>query len=160
ISYIQRFDGQGPLAQVQNKSRLAALQSAMTTRLLAYEREYRRAPEFHEEFRRAIGNRPEAIPKQFNGDIEAYLESEGGKLDKMLQDYFKKRQPELYREFGEDADKYLSYYRENLEWLRPASAEARSTFVVDEDCKALGVSNRSVELLERCVALLERGDDT
>ena len=30
--------------------------------------------------------------------------------------------------------------------------------VVDEDAKGLGLSNRKVELLDRCVSMLERGD--
>src|SRR5262249_3122015 len=61
---------------------------------------------------------------------------------------------DLRREFGKDAAKYRQYYQDNLEYLRPG---ARG-FAVDEDVKKLGVSNRQVELLERCIRLLEQGE--
>jgi hypothetical protein len=61
---------------------------------------------------------------------------------------------ELRDRFGKDPDKYRQYYQENLEYLRPAKAG----YAVDEDVKGLGLSNRRVELLDRCVALLEKGE--
>jgi hypothetical protein len=61
---------------------------------------------------------------------------------------------ELRQRFGKDPEKYAAYYRENLEYLhRPGGR-----FVVDEDVKRLGLSNRKVELLDRCVSLLEKGE--
>lgn len=61
---------------------------------------------------------------------------------------------ELRRQFGKDPEKYLAYYRENLEYLHPSAA----TLVVDEDVKGLGLSNRKIELLDRCVAMLGKGE--
>ena len=70
------------------------------------------------------------------------------------QDFIKTLFPEdLRRRFGKDAEKFAAYYRENLEYLIPA----QNGFAVDEDVKALGLSNRRVELLDKCVALLENG---
>jgi hypothetical protein len=63
--------------------------------------------------------------------------------------------PEDVRQrFGKDPQKYTQYYRENLEYLH----EVNRRIVVDEDVKSLGLSNRKVELLERCIAMLERGE--
>jgi hypothetical protein len=62
---------------------------------------------------------------------------------------------DLRKRFGTDAAKYRAYYQENLEYLRPGPD---SRFVVDEDVKSLGLSNRRVELLERCIGLLEKGE--
>jgi hypothetical protein len=73
------------------------------------------------------------------------------KDEKFLDQYFP---ADLRKEFGTDGDKYLRYYRENLEFLW----RGPNGFVVDEDVKGLGLSNRKVELLERCVALLEKGE--
>jgi hypothetical protein len=42
----------------------------------------------------------------------------------------------------------------NLEYL----IRSQNGFAVDEDVKGLGLSNRKVELLDKCVALLERGE--
>jgi hypothetical protein len=73
------------------------------------------------------------------------------------QDFVKSLFPEdVRRRFGKDQEKYVRYYQENLEYLRPCD----NGFAVDEDVKSLGLSNRKVALLEKCVALLERGEQT
>jgi hypothetical protein len=61
---------------------------------------------------------------------------------------------DLRQRFGKDPEKYIAYYKENLEYLHRAGNHV----VVDEDVKQLGLSNRKVELLERCVAMLEKQD--
>jgi hypothetical protein len=61
---------------------------------------------------------------------------------------------ELRKRFGKDADKYTKYYQENLEYLHLVSGH----FLVDEDVKGLGLSNRKVELLDRCITMLEKGE--
>jgi hypothetical protein len=63
---------------------------------------------------------------------------------------------DLRKRFGSDADKYRKYYEENLEYLHPAATNQR--LVPDDDVKSLGLSNRKIELLDRCVALLEQRD--
>jgi hypothetical protein len=62
--------------------------------------------------------------------------------------------PEVCKRFGDDADKYVAYCTENLEYVRLEGFRV----VVDEDVKQMGLSNRKVELLDRCVALLEKGE--
>jgi hypothetical protein len=72
------------------------------------------------------------------------------------EQFLKQLFPEdLRKRFGKDPEKYVAYYKENLEYLHRAG----NHFVVDEDVKHLGLSNRKVELLERCVALLEAGKE-
>src|SRR5262245_36050396 len=61
---------------------------------------------------------------------------------------------DLRQRFGKDPEKYVAYYKENLEYLHRAG----NHFAVDEDVKQLGLSNRKVELLDRCVAMLEAGE--
>jgi hypothetical protein len=60
--------------------------------------------------------------------------------------------------FGEDLGKYLPYYEQNLEYLRPGSKPY--SFEVDEDVRSLAISNRSVQMLELCVAMLDSHLDT
>src|SRR5262249_7448950 len=69
------------------------------------------------------------------------------KDEKFLEQLFPE---DLRKQFGTDAEKYRMYYQENLEYLHPSSSNGR--IVVDEDVKALGLSNRKVELLDRCVS--------
>jgi hypothetical protein len=63
---------------------------------------------------------------------------------------------DVRKQLGKDPEKYLAYYRDNLEYLH--APHGGGGFAVDEDAKQLGVSNRKVELLDRCVALLEKGE--
>lgn len=63
---------------------------------------------------------------------------------------------DLRKRFGTDSEKYLAYYRENLEYLHPAPPN--NLLAVDEDVKSLGLSNRKIELLQRCIDLLEKGE--
>jgi hypothetical protein len=71
------------------------------------------------------------------------------------EQYLSQNFPEdLRKRLGKDPDKYIAYYKENLEYLHRAGDHV----VVDEDVQYLGLSNRKGELLERCVALLEKGE--
>ena len=71
------------------------------------------------------------------------------------QDFVKQLFPaDLLRRFEKEPEKLVAYYRENLEYLIPS----QNGFAVDEDVKELGLSNRKVELLDRCVALLVQGE--
>jgi hypothetical protein len=70
--------------------------------------------------------------------------------------YLKQLFPEdVWRQCGNDPEKYARYYQENLEFLRWSPA---GHFVVDEEVKGLGLSNRDPRLLDRCVGLMERGE--
>lgn len=51
----------------------------------------------------------------------------------------------------------LAQARADLEYVR-GEADGR-TLSVDADCKALGIGNRSIALLEHCVAAWEKGED-
>jgi hypothetical protein len=78
---------------------------------------------------------------------------------KMLEPYAKQtkeRLPKAVRDkCGDDTEQIIRYYRENLEYLR---ANGNGEFLVDEEVQTLGVSNRSPNLLEKCVGLLETGE--
>jgi hypothetical protein len=56
---------------------------------------------------------------------------------------------------GENLGKYLPYYEQNLEYLRPGPKPYSYSFEVDEDIRSLAISNRSVQMLELCVAMLD-----
>jgi len=69
--------------------------------------------------------------------------------------YLKNLFPEALRQrFGNDLRKYSQYYEENIEYLHPV----RGLFEVDLEVKSLGLSNRKVDLLERCIDMLAKGE--
>lgn len=71
-----------------------------------------------------------------------------------IKDYGNMFPRKLRAEFGMDADKYLAYYEANLECLHPVE----NRFEADEDVKSLGLSNREIGLLDRCIKMLEDKD--
>jgi Disulphide bond corrector protein DsbC len=71
------------------------------------------------------------------------------------QDFIKQMfPPAVLDRLKNDPEKLVIYYRDHLEYLIPFN----NGFAVDEDVVGLGLSNRKVELLEKCVALLEKGE--
>jgi len=73
--------------------------------------------------------------------------------EKFLDQVFTK---EVRQRCGKDAQKYRQYYEENMEYLRYSPSLRK--FLVDEDLKTLGLSNRRIEFLDRCVGMLEKDD--
>jgi hypothetical protein len=64
---------------------------------------------------------------------------------------------ELFNRFGTNTALYRKYYRDNYEYYYPQDGYSLQ---LDADAQKLGISNRKVELLEKCIGLLEKGQDT
>jgi hypothetical protein len=72
---------------------------------------------------------------------------------------FERTYPEAQRRrFGNDPEKYIGWMKKNLEYLLFEGDAYDAKPVVDEDVNGLGLSNRKVELLEKCIAMLEQAD--
>jgi len=65
--------------------------------------------------------------------------------------------PALQEKYQGDPDGLVKYYLDDFERIyRPRDASGRETFAIDTDLKALGLtSNRTIETLERLIALLD-----
>lgn len=151
VVYMKQFDGRKPLVRREKSSRLWALRTAAFPRMLSDE--YARAES--QRLRDAFREHPDWLPVEYKGKQEEYLAEHIESLRKAYRDVLDRSfPPELRERFGEDAEKYIQYYSENLEYLYPAD----SSFSVDEDVKSLEISNRDVALLERCVKMLETND--
>jgi len=75
-----------------------------------------------------------------------------------FEDYLKGQAgEELFKKFGNNTDLYHQYYRSNYEYFYPSDAY---NLQLDQDVKKIGISNRKVALLEKCVQMLEKGADT
>ncbi|HTI91898.1 MAG TPA: redoxin domain-containing protein [Puia sp.] len=64
---------------------------------------------------------------------------------------------ELFAKFGTHTDLYRKYYRDNYEYYYPRDGYSLQ---LDADAQHLGLSNRKVAILEKCIGLLESGKDT
>jgi hypothetical protein len=157
IVYMRQFDGQAPIVRSIAKSREWALIDARTPRFMSDE--YLQAQ--RRDFEKLLVKNPGWIPKEYNGNAKAYGEAEKRRLHEAYSRSMEQKLPEpLRKEFGLDAEKYITYYKENLEYLRPVGGEWKwdAHFVVDEDAKAIKSSNRQIGTLDRCVSMLEKKD--
>ena len=71
----------------------------------------------------------------------------------------------IREQFKEDWPAYLAYYKENRPFLCPeegfeANGRDWQVLVLDEDAKSLGIPNSDVRILEKCISLLEAGEQT
>ena len=71
---------------------------------------------------------------------------------------FKQEYPDEVRDrLGLDPGRYIEWVKQNYDWLMPCGENPEFVQVgVDEDVKSLGLSNHKIELLDRCVMMLER----
>ncbi|HEY6901271.1 MAG TPA: protein-disulfide reductase DsbD domain-containing protein, partial [Puia sp.] len=75
-----------------------------------------------------------------------------------FEDYVKGQAgSDLFERFGTKTELYQAYYKANYEYYYPADAYSLQ---LDTDVQRLGISNRKVELLEKCIGLWEKGQDT
>jgi hypothetical protein len=140
ICYIKKFDGQMPLGRKATRGLASSRQLA-----LVYAADFRMILD-REWF---IGTQPESLRKHPENIAELHRERV-----QQYRDYFPE---ELRRAFRNDPERYITYYRDNLEFLCPSRGPGFA-LAVDEDVKGLGLSNRKVELLDRCISMLEHGD--
>jgi hypothetical protein len=74
-----------------------------------------------------------------------------------FEDYLKDWQgADLVKQFGTDTKLYVKYYRDNYEYFYPSGFQSVQ---LDEDAQKLGVSNRSLEILEKCISMLEKDEN-
>jgi len=140
IYYIKKFDGQMPLVRKTRRGLASARQRA-----LVYASDFKMILD-REWF---IGTQPESLRKDPDKIAELHRERV-----QQYRDYFPE---ELRRAFGNDPERYINYYRDNLEFLCPSRGPG-FPLALDEDVKGFGLSNRKVELLDRCISMLEHVD--
>src|SRR5262249_2258027 len=103
------------------------------------------------------------VPEKARKDPEAFIDERVKLMQESEAAAMKLYHPEaLRKEFGMDAEKYLAYYTENLEYLRPEESDGTriTGFLVDDDAKSVGTSNRRVGSLEKWISMLDRKDNS
>jgi len=135
VCYIKKFDGKKPLVR-KDRGRL----SRDWVTVLAHRYRY------DADLKRFLASQPEE------------LRSKSAEQHRIIMEGYRKLLSQGLREdLGNDPERYVAYYRENLEFLRQTEGQELS-FTVDEDAKSLGLSNRKIELLDKCTKMLEQGD--
>jgi len=72
-------------------------------------------------------------------------------------DYLKQWEgPELFKQFGTNTKLYHKYFMDNYEYFYPAGFQSVQ---LDSDALKLGISNRSLLLLEKCISILQKDEN-
>lgn len=138
VCYIKKFDGQRPIVRKagSGNTRQGALWQARYLRHLFDEEAFKKD-----------------LPESIRNDPTRYAQQRAAFLKNATTSF----PDEIRQAFGDDAEKYVAWTKENVEYLRFNGPGYDAKLIVDPDVKALGVSNRKIELLDRCVAELREG---
>lgn len=161
VCYIRKFDHQRPImkkVQIETRTgldeRMYRLDEKVYQQAIASRKEGNmRLKKFQDSLRaeKAAGR---TIPH----NLEMLLKMPMTDAVQSFEDYVKGFvEPELYAKFGTNTALYQKYYRDNYEYYYPYDGYSLQ---LDTDAQQLGVSNRKIAILEKCIGLLETGKDT
>jgi len=161
ICYIKKFDHQRPLmkkVQIETREgideKIYRIDEAVYQKAIASRREGNARLKKMQDSLRAR----KAAGQDIGRNNEMFLKMPMTDAVESFEDYVKGfAGQELFAKFGTNTAKYHEYYRDNYEYYYPLDAYSLQ---LDEDAQRLGISNRKVEILEKCIGLLEKGKDT
>lgn len=148
VCYIAKFDGQraGPV-QATYGGRDAFLANVYWLRSVSDEYLDLMVKDFKEQ----IEEYPSAeMLEQVGDDPKAYFRSMFGKFAEQRRNEIP---GDVRQQCQDDTERLIAYYDQNIEYLTKDEAGG---YRVDPDVKKLKISNRSMELLEKCIELLDQ----
>jgi len=161
VCYIHKFDHQRPLVKkVQIETRegidekIYRIDEAVYQKAIASRKEGNARLKRMQDSLRAR----KAAGQDIGRNNEMFLKMPMTDAVESFEDYIKGfAGQELFAKFGTKTERYRKYYRDNYEYYYPLDAYSLQ---LDMDAQRLGISNRKVEILEKCIGLLEKGQDT
>jgi Disulphide bond corrector protein DsbC len=161
ICYIKKFDKRSPIVKkVQQATREEVDEKIYRADEELYKKSLVARKEGNERLRRMQDSirAKKAAGVDIGRGNEMFLKMPFTDAVESYDDYLKMWQgDELYAKFGTDTKKYIQYYHDNYEYFYPTGFQSVG---LDEDAQKLGISNRSAEMLEKCISMLEKnGND-
>ena len=161
ICYIARFKGKGMLVRKYN-DRIATREYLRELTYLASMEPYEERVGWTEEANREGAEKQAAArAKKARGeklsDEEAYYLNFKPQRPMTLEEYLKRYEKEAFEVLGTDLEAYPKYYAENRDYFY--GGKGMYVMTVDEDCKAWGIANNDIRLLEKAVSCLEQGQE-
>ena len=161
VVYISQFNGKGILVRKDN-DRISTREYIKEEKYLAtmepYEERVGWTLEANEE---GLAKQQEARTKQRKGgkltSEEQYYLNFKPQTPMTLEEYLQRYETEAFEVLGTDLEKYPAYYDENTPYFY--GGEGSYTLVIDEDCKAWGIDNHDVQLLDKAISCLEKGEE-
>lgn len=152
VAYMDQFDGQAAKPMVQDRDlRKQMLGNVYYLRCVSDEYVRTMVDGFNE----YMEENPDSseTTKEIAADPAAYFR-------KMYQSYvdelLEKIPAPIRKECDDDTERLIKYYDDNFDYL----VNENGSYEVDQDAKTLGVSNRDVALLKKCVDLLQQDKQT
>lgn len=161
VCYIAKFKGQKPLAR-KYSDRVATREYLKELKYLAT------LPPYEER----VGWTVEANERGFKQQAEAKAKRARGEKLTSEEEYYLNFQPSepmtreaytqryhknAYTILGTNYDAYIPYYDENLPYFY--GGKGSYVMTVDEDCKAWGIDNHDLALLEKAISSWEKGEE-
>jgi len=161
VCYIRKFDHQRPLMKkVQIETREGIDEKIYRIDEAVYQKAIASRKEGNARLRRMQDSlrARKAAGQDIGRSNEMFLKMPMTDAVESLEDYIKGfAGQQLFARYGTNTAKYHKYYRDNYEYYYPSDAYSLQ---LDADAQRLGISNRKVDILEKCIALLEKGKDT
>lgn len=161
IVYISKYNGKGVIAR-KYLDRRATREYLKEKKHYATKEAFNNSAEMNSKFdEQMFAEKKKAEEKKAKN--EKLTEREEQSLNYQAQpkqtfdDFLKKNQKELYSKFGTNTAAYLKYYDENKDYFY--AEDASYVITVDEDVKSLGIPNNDKRLLEKCISMLEKGQE-
>ena len=161
ICYIKKFDHHAAIVkkvQVETRElideKIYRIDRALYDKAIVSRREGNMRLQRMQDSLRAL----KASGKDIGYSNEMFLKMPMTNSVESFEDYIKGfAGAELFAKFGTNTALYHKYYRDNYEYFYPLDGY---NLQLDADAQHLGLSNRKVAILEKCVGLLESGKDT
>ena len=161
ISYISKFNGKGIIARKYNDRR-ATREYLKELKYFATEEAYESNLKLNQQFdKRMLDEKKTAEEKTKNGEkLTAIQKNSLNYVSQPVQtkeEFLKRQMRDFYQLFGNDKMAYVRYLDDNKDFFY--SEDASYKIKVDEDVKSLGIPNYDKRLLDKCIGMLEKGED-
>lgn len=166
VAYMKQFDGKSPITRKYNQSMATTddvREIAASLTKEKYDQVVVEIKEFNDEMVEKLKTlkAKQAEGKQLNSSEQEML----GYLGSMKQptptweQYGQQRMGKFASQFGTDIAGFRKYLDENIGYVY-CDPEGYNTFTIDSSVQKIGVSNHSLKLLDTCIDMLEKNNDT
>ena len=163
VAYMKQFDGKTPIARKYN-DRMATtddvreiIGNATKEKYEEYVEEIKSFNDHNAQEKKRLDEKKAAGRALTSSEETSLMYVGNTQKIETWEEFLKQIMGKFSAKFGSDAAGFQQYLRENFGYIY-CDPSAFFQFSIDEDVKAIGISNHSVKLLETCADMLRRGD--
>ncbi|HEY3782252.1 MAG TPA: protein-disulfide reductase DsbD domain-containing protein [Fimbriimonadaceae bacterium] len=165
IVYISKFDHAPVLVHKVAESRDWTIARVNYEQNLSGKAGYEQSLEQHASLEKMADEyRNKAKTQKLTDNEESFVRMADNEKPQTYEEYLSEQKKSLSRMFpapiltqcGSNPQALRDYYKANYKYLMPSGPYAT---IADEDCKALGIGNNDVRLLDKCVDMDSKGED-